>query len=428
MFGLFGKNPQRNPKAWLLNVDSKQLNKAIDQVATHQMLSGQEPDPWALLGSLSDEELWQCVGQVVRSNKYQHPMLSQFHLPEDSDLPSLFSSASVDDVQLIDAELDPAIEVLPDSRVKHFDWSNVHRHAHTAIIGATGDGKTTLATWLASQLQGDRLVIDPHYAAGDWKGIYVVGAGRNFVAAAETMQACLKEMDRRYTSRLQGKTSFTNLTLIVEEIGSIAEEPDSSDICKVFLPKVLREARKVGIKLILLGHGLEVESLGVKGKGSIRNCLNTIRLGQFAIDQAKLTKDPSVIAAIEHMDRPCMVDRRPALVPDLSGFKLPPGDRMAPSFLGQSSPRSPVIDAVVEDANGADCLAAASTLSEPLQKLVEYCHKRSGWTKASQVKSGIRLFRDSPTDEIRNYFAYLVDRGIGQLSHDGNEYRCVCDY
>jgi hypothetical protein len=442
MFGLFGKQPQRNPKAWLLSADPKQLNQAIAQLATHQMMNGQEPDPWALLGSLSDDELWQCVGQITKSSGYKHPMMQQFMLPETGEIASLFAvNGGAGEVDLIDAELDPAIGALPASQTKHFDWSRIHRHAHTAIIGATGDGKTTLATWLASQLQGDRLVADIHYAKGDWQGLTVMGAGRNFDEIAHMMQASLEEMDRRYQARLQGQRDFNNITLIIEEIGSIAEDPTSADICKEFLPKTLREARKIGIKLILLGHGLEVESLGVKGKGSIRNCLNTIRLGDFAIAHAKSLKDDLVIDAVERMDRPCMVDRLPALIPDLSSFTLPPSDRVVPGFLSghggdygdrKSDHQSPataptILDVTVEDSAPADCLEAASKLSEPLQKLVEYCHKRSGWTKASQVKSGIRLFRDSPTDEIRNYFAYLVSRGIGQLSDDGSEYRCICD-
>jgi hypothetical protein len=287
------------------------------------------------------------------------------------------------EVDQINAELDPAIGALPASQTKHFDWSGIHRHAHTAIIGATGDGKTTLATWLASQLQGDRLVADIHYAKGDWQGLTVMGAGRNFDEIAHMMQASLEEMDRRYQARLQGQRDFNNITLIIEEIGSIAEDPTSADICKEFLPKTLREARKIGIKLILLGHGLEVESLGVKGKGSIRNCLNTIRLGDFAIAHAKSLKDDAVIDAVERMDRPCMVDRLPALIPDLSSFTLPPSDRVVPGFLsgghgGDYGDRKPdhqspataptILDVTVEDSAPADCLEAASKLSEPLQK------------------------------------------------------------
>jgi ABC-type glutathione transport system ATPase component len=269
MFGLFGKQPQRNPKAWLLSADPKQLNQAIAQLATHQMMNGQEPDPWRLLGELSDDELWECVGQITKSSGYQHPMMARFMLPETGEIASLFSVAQCGTIDQINADLVELPE-LPASQTKHFDWSGIHRHAHTAIIGATGDGKTTLATWLASQLQGDRLVADIHYAKGDWQGLTVMGAGRNFDEIAHMMQASLEEMDRRYQARLQGQRDFTNITLIIEEIGSIAEDPTSADICKEFLPKTLREARKIGIKLILLGHGLEVESLGVKGKGSIR--------------------------------------------------------------------------------------------------------------------------------------------------------------
>jgi hypothetical protein len=441
MFGLFGKQPQRNPKAWLLSADPRQLNQAIAQLATHQMMNGQEPDPWRLLGELSDDELWECVGQITKSSGYQHPMMARFMLPETGEIASLFAVAQCGNVDQINADLVELPE-LPASPTKHFDWSGIHRHAHTAIIGATGDGKTTLATWLASQLQGDRLVADIHYAKGDWQGLTVMGAGRNFDEIAHMMQASLEEMDRRYQARLQGQRDFNNITLIIEEIGSIAEDPASADICKEFLPKTLREARKIGIKLILLGHGLEVESLGVKGKGSIRNCLNTIRLGDFAIAYAKSLKDDLVIDAVERMDRPCMVDRLPALIPDLSSFTLPPSDRIVPGFLsghgGDYGDRKPdhqspataptIIDAVVDSPRSINCLEASEQLSPPLQKLVQYAHKKQGWITANQAKTSIRLFRDdrtTTTGEIRNYFEWLAYRGIGQVNDDG-DYRCIC--
>jgi hypothetical protein len=448
MFGLFGKQPQRNPKAWLLSADPKQLNQAIAQLATHQMMNGQEPDPWALLGSLSDDELWQCVGQITKSSGYKHPMMQSFLLPENGEIASMFAvNGDRGEVELIDAELDPAIAALPATQeTKYFDWSNVHSHAHTAIIGATGAGKSHLSTWLASQLQGDRLVADIHYKRGDWSGLYVVGAGRNFNEIAHVLQSCLDEMDRRYQLRLEGQDNFTNLTLIIEEIGSIAEDPASADICKEFLPKTLREARKVNIKLILLGHGLEVESLGVKGKGSIRNCLNTIRLGDFAIAHAKSLKDDAVIDAVARMDRPCMVDRLPALIPDLSNFTLPPSDRVKPGFLSgggsngdrksdyqpsppapQSSRQATIINTVVDTPRVVNCLETSEQLSEPLKRLVQYVHKKQNWVTARDIQSGIRLFRDSNADEIRDYFRWLVEvKNIGELSTDGNEYRCIC--
>jgi energy-coupling factor transporter ATP-binding protein EcfA2 len=441
MFGLFGRNPHRNPKAWLLSADPKALNKAIAQIATYQMMSGQEPDPWRLLGELSDDELWQCVGNITKSSGYKHPMMQQFMLPETGEIANLFSVAQSGKVDQINADLVELPELpATATQTKHFDWSNIHKHAHSAIVGSTGTGKTTLTTWLASQLQGETLVIDPHYCAGDWSGMHVVGAGQNYSEIADVMQLALAEMAKRYKLRNQGQREFTPLTLIIEEVGSIADDPASADTCKYFLPKMLRESRKTGIKLFLLNHGGEVDQWGLKGKGSIRACMNIVRLGQFAIDHAKSLKDQAIIDAVNHMHRPAMVDNLPALIPDLSSFDLPPSDRVVPGFLSGSRGDCPgdanryqdeqIIDAVVSSPQTASCLEQASQLSEPLRKLVKYAHRKQGWITANQAKTSIRIFRDdrtTTTGEIRNYFEWLASRGIGQVNDDG-DYRCICPY
>ncbi|MFN5752476.1 MAG: hypothetical protein ACK47G_08440, partial [Pseudanabaena sp.] len=51
--------------------------------------------------------------------------------------------------------------------------------------------------------------------------------------------------------------------------------------------------------------------------------------------------------------------------------------------------------------------------STPLIKILEYAKEKDCFITASQVKSGIRLFRDSPVSEIRSYFQWLADRQSG---------------
>jgi hypothetical protein len=451
MFGflsnLLGSNPLANPKAWILTADRKQLNKAIDQISVNQMLAGQQPDPWTLLGQLPEHEQWQVVGMIAKASGNTHPLLEAYHLPEtNSAIADLFGG--VEYQQFGQAELLDQAQ-LPESgyAANYFDWSNIHHHAHTAIIGSTGTGKTTLTTWLASQLQGEALVIDPHYCAGDWSGLHVVGAGQNYSEVADVMQLALGEMARRYKLRNQGQREFTPLTLIIEEVGSIADDPASAETCKYFLPKMLRESRKTGIKLFLLNHGGEVDQWGLKGKGSIRACMNIVRLGEFAIDYAKSTKDQAIIDTVNQMQRPAMVDRLPALVPDLTGFALPSSARIPPGFLVNDSfghytepditpdcayfqtfePRPNPPRPIAVDT--PSCIEAASNLSEPLQKLVEFAHRKQGdWVKPSDIKAGIWAFRSTPTDEIRNYFGYLASKGIGETNDNGSnlEYRCIC--
>ena len=63
--------------------------------------------------------------------------------------------------------------------------------------------------------------------------------------------------------------------------------------------------------------------------------------------------------------------------------------------------------------NSSTAVNSSSTLSMPLIKILEYAKEKDCFITASQVKSGIRLFRDSPVGEIRQYFQWLADKGYG---------------
>jgi predicted double-glycine peptidase len=63
--------------------------------------------------------------------------------------------------------------------------------------------------------------------------------------------------------------------------------------------------------------------------------------------------------------------------------------------------------------NSSIAVNSSSTLSTPLIKILEYAKEKDCFITASQVKSGIRLFRDSPVGEIRSYFQWLADHQHG---------------
>jgi len=63
--------------------------------------------------------------------------------------------------------------------------------------------------------------------------------------------------------------------------------------------------------------------------------------------------------------------------------------------------------------NSSIAVNSSSTLSTPLIKILEYAKEKDCFITASQIKSGIRLFRDSPVTEIRSYFQWLADRQHG---------------
>ncbi len=57
-------------------------------------------------------------------------------------------------------------------------------------------------------------------------------------------------------------------------------------------------------------------------------------------------------------------------------------------------------------------------LSKPLEAILDFAKKQDSFVSASQVKAGVRLFRDTPVTEIRSYFQWLTDKGYGVVRGD----------
>jgi len=231
----------------------------------------------------------------------------------------------------------PILPALPPAQPL-YDWQKIHSQVHTLILGGTGSGKSTLATWLASQIEGDRIVIDPHASPGDWAGLPVIGAGRNYQAIADQMTKLLAQMDARYKKRSAGQKNFPELVVIVDEYPAIAASDECKEISKLWLKKLAREARKVSIKLIILTQGSEVKALGVEGEGSLRECFNFVRLGKLATTHAKTLKDSALLESLTQSTRPCMIDECMAVLPDLSNYQLP---ALPPVDMGIDRPLPP---------------------------------------------------------------------------------------
>jgi DNA segregation ATPase FtsK/SpoIIIE-like protein len=57
-------------------------------------------------------------------------------------------------------------------------------------------------------------------------------------------------------------------------------------------------------------------------------------------------------------------------------------------------------------------------LSIPLKSILDYAKKQDKFVSASQIKAGVRLFRDTSVAEIRSYFQWLADKGYGVVKGD----------
>ena len=101
------------------------------------------------------------------------------------------------------------------------------------------------------------------------------------VSVVSVIRSAVVEMDRRYKLWDRGEDVGPHINIIWDEtLASIAYAPDS--LVDDWLA-LLREARKVRIRLIVLPHNDRVESLGIEGRGAEREHLTYVRLGKAAI-------------------------------------------------------------------------------------------------------------------------------------------------
>ncbi len=409
----------------------------------------------------------------------------------------------------------------PKKIIPLFDWDdfekNRNQYPHLILVGASGSGKSTLGEWLIEKLGGWTIAVAPHYDLGDYPTAdLIIGVGSNYGEDARPYQviekprsvqtigepelsmneivsrpnlptvcqflnALLREMKYRYqidpnTGRRRGGEL---VNVILDEIPAYAALPGVKDVLK----KLIREARKVNIRLVLMAQGSEVETLGIAGEGSLRQSLTFIQLGDFALQYARtlstqrnLSKDDKeayqhLLTELEADERPCMVKAQRAIVPDLSDWRdsfdaQPPEPEPEPSGNtstaqtpnsddgeGVKAERSeaPPVDECVD--SSAETIADEPTdepidveveteqyipllkaylesqdraLSQVAEYILAKCialkSKGKEWVKARDIQNGTftRLFPDTKATHIRDIFNYLAAGGYGSIDGEGS--------
>lgn len=300
---------------------------------------------------------------------------------------------------------------------------------HILVLGETGSGKSTLVKFLVSQAAAPSIVLDSHAAPDDWQGMNVIGMGRNYRAIGKAVRQLVSFMDTRYQARSQGQKQFEPLIVVIDEFPAAA-----ANLGKAFTDNIMllvREARKVSIRLIILSQGSEVKTLGIEGQGSIRECFAIVAIGKFATDRAKALKDEQIKQFIESAQYPAMLDDLPCELPKIDRVSLPSlplpsdfqvliaddaDDNDTPEIEPISSPfnqqSAPISPAPPQSALSTINQQSAS-LSAPLVSIIEYAKRKDEFISARQVQSGIAMFRSAKADEIREYFKYLATLGYG---------------
>lgn len=263
--------------------------------------------------------------------------------------------------------------------LKPFDWgqfrTNRTKYPHIALLGKTGGGKSTLAENLCGLFGGLTIAVAPHFKSGDYSSAnLIIGKGRKYGETAlpydtepvkgksqdlepdvafrdilsgkvnptvcQFIRSLLYEMNRRYqlvdpeTGKPDPDGIYVSdyedsqeINIILDEFNAYSKLP-GVDIC---LKMLIREARKVGIRLVLLLQGAEVKALGISGEGSLRESLTFVRVMNFALAHARKVRNAQkdetmksywaeVVRRMESEERPVMVEDDYAVMPGIGEY------------------------------------------------------------------------------------------------------------
>ncbi len=237
-------------------------------------------------------------------------------------------------------------DIMPDE-LTFFDWnlfnSDFNKWPHLAIVGGTGDGKSYTAEKLMPLLDGEVLISHPHRKPGDYPGYRTIYCGgRNYgawatdrsadfdlllsgnagkVSCASFLKGVEEEMDKRYKRYEQGDESYPMVNIVLDELNTTLSKIPAAVDC---LKNLLRESRKVKIRLLCLLQSDNVKSLKMDGEGVLRYCWRYIRLGEFAAVHARKLRHPTLIEWVDVERFPILVENCPATLESGRIFALNP--------------------------------------------------------------------------------------------------------
>jgi len=300
----------------------------------------------------------------------------------------------------------------------YFDWRSIKQYPHLMIVGSTGEGKSTLANWLLSEYfaDSDIQIIDPHYKPGTWGNRQVIGKGRRYEEIESAFNSLTTEMDKRYQDRGQGRSDWQPLTIAIDEFPSIVA---NTETVKDSLILLSQEARKVGMRIILLSQGSEVKVLGLEGKGSQRDNFCQIILGKTAQKAAKISGDYQALAILKSNPRACLINGELGIIPEISKSAASPIASPSPtspvdflqSCLGRSTEPTPKTSRIISH-------TPSQNLEFPLQEIVELS-KTKGMVKARDIQNNIAGTKKISPNEIREIFCQLEDLELGYCEGEG---------
>lgn len=293
------------------------------------------------------------------------------------------------------------------------------RKKHVALIGGTGDGKSTQVQYLSTRIGGKVTVYDADCTPQEWSWLpsnNVIGRKGDIAAIDAAMGEDLTILQELMEKRGEhGDSAIAGLDRFI-----VAEEfPLLADECKnapTWIKRHAKRGRRVRQFICVIAQNDTAENFALEGdKGTLDSCFALIRLGKFAQDHAKRLKQPELEQWLKDGGKKrFMIDDSPCEL-DLSSFgaPLPP------------SKESPLPDTHNLLPNTHDPIAPEQlieTLEFPEQNIVRLgLNKLDTWLPAWKLQNLDRSLRSLNKEEIRILCAALADRGIGEVVGDGEK-------
>ena len=326
--------------------------------------------------------------------------------------------------------------------VKFFDWQdvkNIDNFPYIRLIGVQGSGKTTLATWLASEiLKGLIAVIatkinplKPGQTKRDWDGFKVVGANppMDYQAMSEEIKGLRVEMGRRFTPG--AKPNPKKLTYILDDWSTTPAflEKIDPDFTTNFIELVVN-GRGANIAFIALVHSDRVEPSGLKGMNDLKQQLPAFYLKNAALSMIRFlaSKKPdkygSICQWMEKQKRPCLVytgaEYLPAEIPDLSDFKQQEIVNKTPEEARKELLENNSLQGVIADYKRAN--SYQEVIERLLKEREQFCKwaRQKGRVTVRESKQNFRPFRDIPSEMIQGFFFRLEEcENDAQIQENG---------